>query len=280
MRLSLQAHPSAAQARGASPARTRPNIPLAAPTRNYRDPSHKPEILVAFARSRRWGIRPIALSVASRARLPFRSSNRSYNLVSRPGRKLMGWGPCSPPGPPRLADLDVLVPAVLDGALRLHVVRANEFRRRRERKCWSSASFILATRASWRRDAAEPDQPRARRGHLPPGRQPARLSHGMGFEAMANSDNVLRGGLTPKHVDVPELLRVLDFTHGRRHPEPPYRRGQGHRTRIRTLPRVRGVGVRLEVNSSVTRSQPRRATTHSALLCTEGSAQFHASRAG
>jgi mannose-6-phosphate isomerase len=35
---------------------------------------------------------------------------------------------------------------------------------------------------------------------------------GMGIEVMANSDNVLRGGLTPKHVDVPELLRVLDFT--------------------------------------------------------------------
>ena len=32
------------------------------------------------------------------------------------------------------------------------------------------------------------------------------------MEVMANSDNVLRGGLTPKHVDVPELLRVLDFT--------------------------------------------------------------------
>ena len=31
---------------------------------------------------------------------------------------------------------------------------------------------------------------------------------------MANSDNVLRGGLTPKHVDVPELMRVLDFTAG------------------------------------------------------------------
>ena len=28
---------------------------------------------------------------------------------------------------------------------------------------------------------------------------------------MANSDNVLRGGLTPKHIDVPELLKVLDF---------------------------------------------------------------------
>jgi mannose-6-phosphate isomerase len=35
---------------------------------------------------------------------------------------------------------------------------------------------------------------------------------GVGMEVMANSDNVLRGGLTPKHVDVAELLRVLDFT--------------------------------------------------------------------
>jgi mannose-6-phosphate isomerase len=35
--------------------------------------------------------------------------------------------------------------------------------------------------------------------------------NGVGIEVMANSDNVLRGGLTPKHVDVPELLRVLDF---------------------------------------------------------------------
>jgi mannose-6-phosphate isomerase len=34
---------------------------------------------------------------------------------------------------------------------------------------------------------------------------------GMGIEIMANSDNVLRGGLTPKHVDVPELIKVLDF---------------------------------------------------------------------
>ena len=31
---------------------------------------------------------------------------------------------------------------------------------------------------------------------------------------MANSDNVLRGGLTTKHVDVPELLRILTFEGG------------------------------------------------------------------
>ena len=34
---------------------------------------------------------------------------------------------------------------------------------------------------------------------------------GVGIELMANSDNVLRGGLTPKHIDVQELLSILDF---------------------------------------------------------------------
>lgn len=38
--------------------------------------------------------------------------------------------------------------------------------------------------------------------------------HGNGIEIMANSDNVLRGGLTPKHVDVPELLGTLIFRGG------------------------------------------------------------------
>ena len=36
---------------------------------------------------------------------------------------------------------------------------------------------------------------------------------GVGMELMANSDNVLRGGLTSKHVDVPELLKVVNFSH-------------------------------------------------------------------
>ncbi len=35
---------------------------------------------------------------------------------------------------------------------------------------------------------------------------------GMGMEIMANSDNVLRGGLTPKYLDVPELIRILSFS--------------------------------------------------------------------
>jgi mannose-6-phosphate isomerase len=48
---------------------------------------------------------------------------------------------------------------------------------------------------------------------LPAGELHAYLD-GTGIELMANSDNVLRGGLTSKHVDVPELLHVLTFTSG------------------------------------------------------------------
>jgi mannose-6-phosphate isomerase len=35
---------------------------------------------------------------------------------------------------------------------------------------------------------------------------------GVGIELMANSDNVLRGGLTEKNIDVPELLKILNYT--------------------------------------------------------------------
>jgi mannose-6-phosphate isomerase len=55
--------------------------------------------------------------------------------------------------------------------------------------------------------------------HLSPGEGlfvPAGVMHaylgGLAVEVMANSDNVLRGGLTPKHVDVAELLRVVRFS--------------------------------------------------------------------
>lgn len=48
---------------------------------------------------------------------------------------------------------------------------------------------------------------------LPAGELHAYLD-GVAIELMANSDNVLRGGLTSKHIDVPELIEVLDFSEG------------------------------------------------------------------
>ena len=58
--------------------------------------------------------------------------------------------------------------------------------------------------------------------YLPAGELHSYLD-GIGVELMGNSDNVLRGGLTPKHVDVPELLATLAFRSGpveRLRPEP------------------------------------------------------------
>ena len=49
---------------------------------------------------------------------------------------------------------------------------------------------------------------------LPAGNLHAYLC-GAGVEVMASSDNVLRGGLTSKHVDLAALIEVLDFTDGK-----------------------------------------------------------------
>jgi mannose-6-phosphate isomerase len=62
--------------------------------------------------------------------------------------------------------------------------------------------------------------------YLPAGNIHAYL-RGLGIELMAASDNVLRGGLTPKRIDVPELVSVLDFSPIRATPMLPERPAPG-----------------------------------------------------
>lgn len=52
---------------------------------------------------------------------------------------------------------------------------------------------------------------------------------GVGIEVMANSDNVLRGGLTTKHIDVPELLQIVLAEPGAPQPVPVRELGAGNR---------------------------------------------------
>src|SRR5690606_8339310 len=108
-------------------------------------------------------------------------------------------------------DLDALVPAVLEGAVRYvqsghtrFVAEAKTVLELGERYPGDAGvlASLLLNRISLKAGEGI---------YLPAGNLHAYL-HGIGVEVMANSDNVLRGGLTPKHVDVPELLRVLDFT--------------------------------------------------------------------
>lgn len=210
--LSLQAHPSAQQAVEGFAREDKLGIPVSAPTRNYRDPSHKPELLVALGQFEALaGFRSAAHSVELMRALAVTDLDPFVNLLAgqsdADGLRALFTTWITAPQP----DLDVLVPAVIEGAI--HYVRSGK------RKFAAEAKTVLELGERYPGDAGVLAALLLNRISLSPGEGiylPAgnlhAYLHGVGVEVMANSDNVLRGGLTPKHVDVPELLRVLDFT--------------------------------------------------------------------
>jgi mannose-6-phosphate isomerase len=210
--LSLQAHPSAVQAREGFDREDRLGIPVSAPIRNYRDRSHKPELLVALGHfDALAGFRPVAQTLELMGALAVTDLDPYMHLLSdqsdADGLRALFTTWITAPQP----DLDVLVPAVLDGAI--HYIRSGAKTFAAEAKTvlelgerYPGDAGVLAALLLNRLSLQPGDGI-----YLPAGNLHAYL-HGIGVEVMANSDNVLRGGLTPKHVDVPELLRVLDFT--------------------------------------------------------------------
>ncbi|WP_405980423.1 mannose-6-phosphate isomerase, class I [Streptomyces sp. NBC_00158] len=201
--LSLQVHPDLAQARAGFEDEERRGVPIDAGHRNYKDANHKPELICALT--------------------PFDG--------------LCGFRP-----PTEAADLleglgvDTLKPYV--DLLRAHPEEAAL----RE----VLTAVLTADRAEMARTVAEAAAAAERLGgpyeayaglvhdypgdpgviaamllnhvRLQPGEAmflgagiPHAYLDGLGVELMANSDNVLRCGLTPKHVDVPELLKVVIF---------------------------------------------------------------------
>jgi mannose-6-phosphate isomerase len=209
--LSLQAHPSAEQAVEGFAREEKLGIPVSAPTRNYRDASHKPEILVALGEFEALaGFRPAARSVELMHALTVTDLDPFVDLLSdqsdADGLRALFTTWITAPQP----DLDVLVPAVIEGAI--HYVRSGK------KKFAAEAKTVLELGERYPGDAGVLaslllNRINLKAGeaiYLPAGNLHAYL-HGVGVEVMANSDNVLRGGLTPKHVDVPELVRVLDF---------------------------------------------------------------------
>ncbi|MGH3772427.1 MAG: mannose-6-phosphate isomerase, class I, partial [Pseudonocardiaceae bacterium] len=95
---------------------------------------------------------------------------------------------------------------------------------------------------------------------------------GTAVEISANSDNVLRGGLTAKHIDVPELLRVLDFSHG----ELPVQRGErvGPQETAYRTPAEEFQLTRLEWAEGESTPVLLRSSWPQILLCTRGSAEL------
>ncbi len=204
--LSLQAHPSKAQAEAGFAREEAAGMPRAAPTRSYKDANHKPELVCALTPfDALCGFRPAAdtarllrgLDVpALRVHLGALEGGAAGAL-----ERLFRWVLTLPHG-----ERTSLVQAV--GAAVEREVAGFEkellWARRLARAYPSDVGLVGALLLNLL--TLEPGQAL----YLPAGNLHAYL-HGTAVELMANSDNVLRGGLTPKHVDVDELLRVLVF---------------------------------------------------------------------
>ncbi|SDD21472.1 mannose-6-phosphate isomerase, class I [Actinokineospora iranica] len=208
--LSMQAHPSAAQAAEGHAREEAAGIGRDAANRNYPDPTAKPELVCALTEFHALaGFRdPLrTIDLLERLRTPGLSAHIDL-LVGQPSSEglralFTTWITL-----PQVA-LERLMPDLLDACVR-HVKEHGEF----SLECRT----VLELGERYPGDAGVLAALLLNRLVLGPGEAiylPAGNLHaylnGTAVEILANSDNILRGGLTPKHVDVPELLRVLDF---------------------------------------------------------------------
>lgn len=211
--LSMQAHPSAEQAREGYEREEAAGIPRDAKNRNYPDPTAKPELICALTEFHALaGFRDPHETVRLLRTLETPGLSPYTSLLEEQpdadGLRALFTTWITLPQ----TTLDVLLPELLDACV-LHVKEHGEF----DTECRT----ILELGEAHEGDAGVLAALLLNRIVLAPGEAiflPAgnlhTYLHGTGVEILANSDNILRGGLTPKHVDVPELLRVLDFSCG------------------------------------------------------------------
>ncbi|HMI59757.1 MAG TPA: mannose-6-phosphate isomerase, class I, partial [Puia sp.] len=207
--LSIQVHPTKRNAEIEFAAENKKGIALNAPDRNYKDDNHKPELMLAL--SEFWllhGFKPyltLEKLLLDTPELEFLTPTLAKHSYLGLYRKVMEMSQ---------AEVNKVLQPLLDRILPLY--QAQELKR-------SEEHFWAARAALTYNEPGKID-----RGifsiyffnllNLHPGEaifQDAGLPHayleGQNVEIMANSDNVLRGGLTPKHVDVAELLKHVQF---------------------------------------------------------------------
>lgn len=213
--LSIQVHPTKRNAELEFAAENKKGVALNAPNRNYKDDNHKPELMLALSEFYLLhGFKPeeelleVLRSVPELAFLSPVFERKGYQELYRTVMEM----PQAEVNRVLKPLVDRIVPAYEAGQLK-----------KEEEDFWAARAAVTYD------DGGKID-----RGifsiyffnllNLHPGEaifQDAGLPHayleGQNVEIMANSDNVLRGGLTPKHVDVPELLKHIRFeaTHPR-----------------------------------------------------------------
>jgi mannose-6-phosphate isomerase len=218
--LSIQAHPSRDQAREGFARENRLKIPLNALHRNYRDENHKPEMICALTSF--WvlnGFRKVEdlITLTDRIGTPT-IREKAINLRGQSDDEgLKGFFTT-------LMTMD----RSSQGQMVTEVVKSCE------KYSGTDAAFEWVIKLNQEYPGTigvlspifmnvvrlQPGEAM----YTPAGRLHAYLE-GAGIELMANSDNVLRGGLTTKNIDVPGLLKILDFTTHEVDPLRPERRG-------------------------------------------------------
>ncbi|WP_129842291.1 mannose-6-phosphate isomerase, class I [Streptomyces sp. RFCAC02] len=206
--LSLQVHPDRTQAEAGFADEEARGVPADAPERTYKDANHKPELICALTPfDGLCGFRPAAVTA---------------DLIDGLGvDSLKPWADILRAAPEGDALREVLTAVLTADPDTL----ADTVHRAAEAAGRLAADDPDGPYAVWAGIARHyPGDPgviaamllnhvRLRPGQalfLGAGVPHAYLS-GLGVEIMANSDNVLRCGLTPKHIDVPELLRIVRF---------------------------------------------------------------------
>src|SRR3954465_10953219 len=209
--LSLQAHPTPAQAEAGYAAEEAAGVAKDDPTRTFKDPYHKPELLLALTPFEALcGFRPVEESLHCLAKLQVPELKPTIAALARGGLRAAG---------PQVIALSgrrqsELVGTVAEAASRFVAAADPEF--------INTYRWAASLAQTYPGDPGVVISLMCNHLKLAPGEAvflPAGNLHaylcGAGVEVMASSDNVLRGGLTGKHVDLAALIEVLDFADGR-----------------------------------------------------------------
>lgn len=209
--LSLQAHPTTEQAQAGFAAEESAGIPHDDPTRTFKDPYHKPELLVALTPFEALcGFRPVEESLHCLAKLQVPELKPTIAALARGGLRAV------------IPQLLALTPERMTALVAAVTAAASRFVAAGDPEFINTYRWAATLARSYPGDPGvvislmcnhlklEPGEA----VFLPAGNLHAYLS-GAGIEVMASSDNVLRGGLTAKHVDLAALMEVLDFTDGK-----------------------------------------------------------------
>ncbi|TCV99782.1 mannose-6-phosphate isomerase [Biostraticola tofi] len=200
--LSIQVHPSKAAAERGYAKENQASVPLDAAHRNYKDANHKPELVFALT--------------------PFQAINgfRETSAIVSLLQPIAGAHPSiaaflQHPDQPHLATLfgDLLNMAGEEKSLALDILK--KALEHQHGEPWDTIRMIAG---SYPDDSGLFSPLLLNVITLQPGEAmflfaetPHAYLKGVALEVMANSDNVLRAGLTPKYIDVPELLANVKF---------------------------------------------------------------------